>query len=403
MRFRPADVAHLHCFVPKLWQEDWLVPVLDTMAMGDLNSVAFGQTSHLSVILRTQMLGLGDFISLKGRPHRGRIHAGLLIDDFVLLEQVPKDRDKACPSPGRKVIQKIRDMYEQVGLPRHPGKAVEQAEIAEFWGAEVNGVEGRVRANLKRAIPLVHVLLRVVRLGRSTVSLLEVLAGALVACFQFRRRFMSMLHEIYCAQRGRQRDDIVVFSKQLKDELLCCAGLVVLSGFNLRLKPSRFLVATDASSTTRAAVSAEIGEVATKELQRHGLQKGLWNRLLSPEKAWMREHLMLEPDEELPDSDSYKMHPIWEEVVSSQTFSKFGLVRRQRGREHINVGEVAAALEAERERGRRWPGHFFINLQDSLVSLACLVKGRSSSWQINKLLRQSIADVCAWDSRAPGR
>ena len=187
------------------------------------------------------MLELGDFISLKGRPHRGRIHAGLLIDDFVLLEQVPKDRDKACPSPGRNVIQKVRDMYEQVGLPRHPGKAVEQAEVAEFWGAEVNGVEGRVRPNLKRAVPLVHVLFRVVRLGRSTVSLLEVLAGALVSCFQFRRRFMSMLHEIYCAQRGRQRDDIVVFSKQLKDELLCCAGLIVLSCFSLRLKPSKLL------------------------------------------------------------------------------------------------------------------------------------------------------------------
>ena len=222
-RFRPGEVSHLQCFSKELWQEDWLVPVLDTMAMGDLNSVAFGQTSHLGVILRTKMLELGDFISLKGRPHRGRIHAGLLIDDFVLLEQVPKDRDKACASPGRKVIQKVRDMYEQVGLPRHPGKVVEQAEVAEFWGAEVNGVEGHVRPNLKRAVPLVHVLFRVVRLGRSTVSLLEVLAGALVSCFQFRRRFMSMLHEIYCAQRGRQRGDTL--SSQSSSRMNCFVAL----------------------------------------------------------------------------------------------------------------------------------------------------------------------------------
>ena len=200
---------------------------------------------------------------------------------------------------------------------------------------------------------------------------------------------MSMLHEIYRAQRGRQRDDIVVLSKPLKDELLCCAGLLVVTCFNLRLKPSKLLVATDASSTTRAAVAAEIGAEATKELRRHGL-----------EKAWLREHLMLQADEELPDEDSYKMHPVWEEIVCSQPFEKFGQVRRRQGREHINVGEVAAALEAEREHGRRWPGHFFINLQDSQVGLACLVKGRSSSWQINKLLRQSIPDVCAYDSRA---
>ena len=148
-RFRPFEVSHMQCFRTELMKEDWVVPVLDTMAMGDLNSVAFGQTSHLSVILRTKMLELVDFISLKGRPHRGRIHAGLLIDDFVLLEQVPKNRDKGQPSPGCKVIEKVREMYEQVGLPRHPGKAVEQAEVAEFWGAEVNGVEGKLTPNLK--------------------------------------------------------------------------------------------------------------------------------------------------------------------------------------------------------------------------------------------------------------
>ena len=191
-----------------------------------------------------------------------------------------------------------------------------------------------------------------------------------------------------------------MLSKQLKDELLCCAGLLVVTCFNLRLKPSKMLVATDASSTTRAAVATPIGEEATKELQRLGLQKGLWNRLLSPEKAWLREHLLLEADEELPDEDNYKMHPVWEEIVSSQPFEKFGQVRRRQGRGHINVGEVAAALEAEREHGRRWPGHFFISLQDSQVGLACLVKGRSSSWQINKLLRQSIAEAVAWDYRA---
>ena len=70
----------------------------------------------------------------------------------MLLEQVPKKRDKTLPSPGRRVVEKVREMYEQVGLPRHPGKAVEQAEVAEFWGAEVNGVEGRVRPNLKRTV-----------------------------------------------------------------------------------------------------------------------------------------------------------------------------------------------------------------------------------------------------------
>ncbi|OLP76024.1 hypothetical protein AK812_SmicGene44098 [Symbiodinium microadriaticum] len=40
------------------------------MAMGDLNAVAYGQASHLAVLLRTKALVLADFVTLRGRPPR---------------------------------------------------------------------------------------------------------------------------------------------------------------------------------------------------------------------------------------------------------------------------------------------------------------------------------------------
>ena len=65
-------------------------------------------------------------------------------------------------------------------------------------------------------------------------------------------------------------------------------------------------------------------------------------------------------------------------------------MRVRKGRQHINLGEISAALEAEKLMGEREPGHFYLHMQDSQVSLAALVKGRSSSKAVNDLIRASI-------------
>ena len=84
---------------------------------------------------------------------------------------------------------------------------------------------------------------------------------------------------------------------------------------DLRLEASPLLIASDASSHTRAATSTTIGKEATKELQKFGLQKGLWNRLLSPSKVILKHHGMLGEDEELPgDGEHYESHPLWQEI-----------------------------------------------------------------------------------------
>ena len=149
------------------------------------------------------------------------------------------------------------------------------------------------------------------------------------------------------------------------------------------------MIASDASSSFEAAVEAEIGVEAVKELQKHTVQKGMWNKLLTPYKAFLREKGFLEELEELPEGE-YDMHPAFDEVVSACSFRSFGPVRTVRKKRHINVGEVRAALEAERRQGLRHPGSFYIHLQDSQVSLAAVTKGRSSSRAINKLLKASV-------------
>ncbi len=386
MVVKPSQVAHLECFEEKLRREEHLIPCLATLAMGDLNAVAFGQTSHLAVILRTGELKLTDFLGLKMRPSRRKIRAGLMIDDFVVFETVGRDALEGLrggTSPGAEVVSRVRTAYEEAGLPRHAGKAVEQSLRGECWGMEIDGEAGVVRPCLKRVIPLANIILQLVQLGKASVGLLELVAGALCSVFQVRRRLMSCLHEIYAAQRGRERKQVVEMSTQLKDELMMSLALMMVAVIDLRLDPGDWLVATDASSTTEAGVATKIGKMRTMELHRYALQKGLWNRLVSPTRAYLRERRELAQWEELPEELEYEMHPVWQEVASSQQFLPFGRPVVKKRREHINLKEISAALQAESRYGRACPSSFFINLQDSQVSLAALVKGRSSSWAIN--------------------
>ena len=388
MAVSPDEVRHLACFDPSLEGEPILYPALSTMAMGDCNAVSYAQASHLGLILQSGALRLSDFVTLTGRPSRKLLIAGLMIDDLVLLQRMrPGEEISRCDA--KLAVDTIRQAYETAGLPRHEGKAVEGETAGSFWGLQLDGKRGWCRPNLSRCVPLVRIIAEVVRLRHCTVSLLEVISGSLVSVFQCRRRFLSILEEVYAAQRGRGKKDIVFISQALQTELLCACALVSITVVDFRLKPSTRVVASDSSSTKQAAVCCHLGAAAVGELQKHCLQKGLWNRLLSPSAAYLREKGLLSEDSELPDKQ-YMMHPAFEEIVSSQKFKQFGKVTGKSSRSHINVGEMKAALLAERLQGALSPGKFYLHLQDSQVSLAALVKGRSSSRHLNLLMKQSI-------------
>lgn len=412
MEVRPQQVSHLRCFRPWMWKFGKLVPCLGTMAMGDCRAVTYGQTAHLSCLLRSPKLSLSDFVTLKGRPSRKPFVAGLMIDDFVLVEKrrseeppsraLPTSQQSQCQSssPCEEIVREVRALYDQVGLPRHPDKAVSNAAQGSFWGMDFDGDAGVLRPSLKRTVPVGFIILEMLKLGKTSVGLLEVLAGSLVSVFQCRRRFMSSLQFVYEEQRGRKRSDILTISGALETELLQCLALLPLACIDLRLRPSPLLIASDASPWATAAVSTQLSQVSVEEFQKYGLQKGMWNRLLSPVGAYLREKGLLEAEEELPEKKSFDMHPLWDEIVETKAFSQFGRVSSRKGRQHINLGEVDAALDAEELQGKKDPGSYYVHLQDSQVSLACLVKGRSSSAAINRKLKKSIPQHVASNNRA---
>lgn len=238
-------------------------------------------------------------------------------------------------------------------------------------------------------------------LGQASVGLLEVVGGCLVSIFQLRRRFMSALQEIYGSQRGRDRREVVQLSHELKEEMIKCVPLIMLTNLDMKMRGAPLLVASDASSRYEAAVAADVGEEATEVLQQLGLQKGLWSKLLRPVQAFEREKggAMGVSEPELP-GEQYTIHPAWQEICRGVQFHPLGFVKKVKGRRHINIGEVDAALSAEADMGRRYPGRFYVHLQDSQVSLAALVKGRSASSSLNERLRCSIPQHVTYGTRA---
>lgn len=222
LQVSPSSVAHLSCFRDHLRRHPMLIPCLNTMAMGDLNAVSYGQTSHLAVLLSTDVIHLADFLALKLTPPRAGLVAGLMIDDFLIV-----DRRKRGEPPTRaaEIMKAVADKYEEVGLPRHSGKSVVDELKSSFWGSQMDGDRGEVRPALTKCVPLARLTLQVLRLGICSVSLLEVLSGSYVAALQYRRRLMSSLEEIYAAQRNRSRNQLVRLSTELKDEMATLVAL----------------------------------------------------------------------------------------------------------------------------------------------------------------------------------
>ena len=397
LKFRPWELKHLSCYSAELASCEYVRPCLKTLAMGDCCAVGFGQESHLGVLLQSGALRVEQLVTLSGRPPRQGLVGGLLIDDLAVLERVKRGSDESEHEAPR-VMKVVHDAYAAARMPRNQSKSVAGASVAEFWGGSFDGVEGTIRPAPRRSVPLAGLLLRAVSGGLATPELLEVFAGSLVSIFQCRRRLMSILERIYAEPIGVPPRAVMRMSAALKDELLVSAVLVSQACIDFRTPGAPVVVASDASSRAEAATCAPVSREASAELCRHGLQKGLWSKLLKPVDALLRERGELADDLQLP-SGVYSSHPCWETLSRTLRFKQLGQTKYPGKRRHINVGELRAALAAESQVGRRWPSSRYLHLQDSQVSLACLVKGRSSSRALNVELRKSLGDHLGFNIR----
>ncbi|CAL1137610.1 unnamed protein product [Cladocopium goreaui] len=322
----------------------------------------------------------------------GPFSCGLIIDDIIFAEQLKAPPSSSAPSGASRRLSAMCAEYERHQLRAHPGKTFRDQTRAEFWGAAVDGKQGLVRPSPKRLVPLLSLTSRVAALGFATVALLEILAGCWVNVLQYRRRALCLLDSIYTAQLDRCPDDVVRLAPCLVDELwsLAIVGPIIASDLRAQSMPKVFL--SDASETAQAVVAAEVPQPFARELQRHCLSRGGWSKLLSPWKVWLKSHGKLEEAEEMPSGVPLVSHPLWLQLARSLQFES-ELFERVRKRKHINLLELEIILKFERQLALEHQDVRYNLASDSQVTLACLVKGRSSSPHLNRLLQRSLPSL----------
>ena len=380
-------------FGRKFSDDECPVPMgLSTLAMGDICAVEFAQCSHLALCLRNDVMYENEVITLKGAVPRGLLHTGIIIDDLIVLEQMTKaafEKLETGTSVGSRRTARARAAYVKANLPHNPKKGFVDEPLSRFWGIEIDGLKGILRASSLRMWPTCLITMRVCSLGLATVGLLEALAGSWVALLSVRRRLFSIMEVIFEPLGIEDQKAVVRLSPELKDELLSFVILGRLAMINLRARAADFVVATDASTEAIAAVKAPLCEPMVRELTRHCLRKGAWSKLLQPQAALQREKNLLDVEDELP-ADVFKSNPLWDVIARCLPYATSWkrLVRRPR---HINVLELQAFVKEEK---RLCESRSLLRVPfgiDSQVCLGAVVKGRASSRALNDILRQSMA------------
>lgn len=369
------------------------VPALRTLAMGDINAVEYGQQSHMMLALQAGFK-MDEICTMHGKCPRHRWFAGIIIDDFVLVEKV------VTASPGAKVSAELADMmvdsYLSHGLQPHEKKRFREQTDAKFWGAQISGTKGLIRAQLERTVPICHITAQLCRLGVSNRKLLEVLAGSWISILQFRRRGMCLLAEVFDVIQAHDYMETFPLPPALVDELWSLVLLAPTFCTDLRTQPVAELSLVDASGSHRAEVTAPIPRKLAEELVRHKLTKAAWSRLLSPFRAWQRLRGVLAPEDEVPAGEApSQAHPVWTQLSHSLQF-KIQTRKAIKQKTHINISELRAALECEARVGRSKPSCRPLIGSDSQVSLGALIKGRSSSRSLNGLLRRFFPSVLGY-------
>eukprot|EP00438_Fugacium_kawagutii_P026020 Skav225717 [mRNA] locus=scaffold164:107677:112050:+ [translate_table: standard] len=365
---------------------------LSSLAMGDTMACEFAQSAHVGVLLQGKAVHPNEIITLKDPLPRGLLRIGIIIDDLVVLEtclrsQLQLHFDEVVPSQGNVRILRSREAYDAAGLERNPKKGFIDQLQARFWGVEVDGDKGMIRAASTRLWPAIMITLRVASLGLATVGLLESLAGTWISLLSPRRRMLCLMDTIFGALTIVDQSTVVRLSQNLIDELIMLAVLGPLAVVDLRAPYHNSLIFTDASMHGMASVEAPMTMPLASELCRTALVKGRWSRLLDPADARLKA-LGWEIADEV--DEPYTTHPLWQMCATGLQFHE---VWRQRviNQQHINVLEVKAYLREERRLAEQASRKRVAFGLDSQVGLGALVKGSSSSLPLNAAMRRNLA------------
>ena len=152
---------------------------------------------------------------------------------------------------------KLRDTYNELGIPRNEKKAVEAARSAEMQGAWIDGEKGICSPKGDKVGKYLTALVHVLNTRKVSQRQMQMLAGGLVYLFSFRRPLMANLNDVWGFITGFDNDrQYKPLPLPVAQELWASFFLSVFSYMDFRLPTDPIVTASDASETGGGLVAS---------------------------------------------------------------------------------------------------------------------------------------------------
>ena len=188
--------------LPRHLQGQSCVLVSRVLPMGYLNSVSIAQHIHRNIVkwssTRVVPKISGEAEMRKDKPSSS---AGSLfriyLDNFDQLERVDKRLAENIQGTVSAQVLQLRHDYQELGLPRHPKKAVQRAYVAEIQGALFDGYAGFAMPKPQKIWQYALLGWELVQRKRASLKELQVVCGGFVYIAMFRRPLLGALNEVW--------------------------------------------------------------------------------------------------------------------------------------------------------------------------------------------------------------
>eukprot|EP00438_Fugacium_kawagutii_P007521 Skav231102 [mRNA] locus=scaffold2525:415233:418787:- [translate_table: standard] len=230
-------------------------PCSAVLPMGFKNSVSLAQHIHRRLAQSAlAKVGLGGESEL--RKDRSFTCANpvfrIYLDNFDELRRVSRHHAELLEGQVSPLVQSLREVYREVGVPRHPKKGVASQTKAEVQGAIVDGEEGVIFPKPQKVLRYLHLTKLLLEDGACSQKQAQIVGGGLVYFALFRRPLLGSINHLWKFIHSFEGFPPVVrlpIPDEVKLELARMLALVPLAVIDLRSKLSKVVTASDASSS----------------------------------------------------------------------------------------------------------------------------------------------------------
>ena len=311
----------------------------------------------------------------------GGLMQGIYVDDYLILATVRKECARDPAAAGDTEMQaKAREAYAKAQLPVSEKKCFSRELQFTAWGTEVNSTSGSVAAPVDRRKQILLLTFQVLGLRFVTGDIMASLLGAYVHPFMHRKCCMAVFGRAYRFLDSLDSRVAARLPADVADELLAASLLLCCASSNMRAEVSTQITCSDATPCTVGTVEAGVSRELADCLHDFGEYRGRYVRL-----DWTNDRYDLVGWE-----DPLLPAPLVK-VLNSAPWK----VRREevfRCTRHVNIQEMVASLMVIDDRCKETlKSERLVNGTDSRVALGAIAKGRSSSRQLNRVLRHITA------------